>query len=159
MSSWIPAPSFMVKPSAPFLLDAERVGEFRAHVARHDGDFAAVDVSVARSSNGLLEAVRGVLAVPAWCGNSWDSIDDAAEEIEAELDFPYALCLLAFDVLLVSHPALALETVVRMSELQQSFSANGNQLMVVFVGRCWLPGCETSNERSRHSSRDETQTM
>jgi hypothetical protein len=140
MSSWIdypPPPPPGLGRTPPLLVEFNQLDEFAAYF--EDAGANRVDVAVANAvdSFSVIEALKTVLPFPEWCGSSWDSIEDAFEELRAAWSFPSLMVLRGFDRLLASHAHLALETTIRLHDLEQAFSVAGEQLILAFEGISW----------------------
>jgi hypothetical protein len=92
-----------------------------------------VDISSAESQADAIERLKERLPFPAWCGSSWDSIEDAFTEIQHTWPFPLALVVEGLPSLLRGRPHTALEFVIRMSQISAALSQAGKQLIVVYV--------------------------
>jgi hypothetical protein len=95
----------------------------------------ALDISSAASTFDVITALRQLLPFPSWCGSSWDSVDDAFEELRQAMTLPAALIIAGIDPLLGRSLHLGLETVLRLNDLERAFSVAGDQLLVFFVDR------------------------
>lgn len=85
----------------------------------------------------MIDALKSVLPFPDWCASSWDSIEDAFEEIRQGWSFPLVIAVRGLRPTLETRPHLALEVVVRLSELARALSVAGDQLIVVYVADHW----------------------
>jgi hypothetical protein len=85
----------------------------------------------------VVEGLKSVLAFPEWCGSSWDSIDDAFEEIRNGWRLPLILIVAGGANCWSRDPHLFLQTVMRLADLSRAFSAAGDQLMVVYAAEVW----------------------
>jgi hypothetical protein len=138
MSNWIPMPPpLLPKPSAPLLVESDRVEEFRHYFDSHGAERVEIDIAGATGTVDVIDAMKGVLAFPSWCGSSWDSIDDAFAEIHTAWRFPLVMVVHGLEALLDRRRHVGLETVLRLHELQQAFSTAGDQFVVVFSGAGW----------------------
>lgn len=137
MSEWftLPGAPVLMSSAQPYLVAPEMLGEFEFTVAEHALKRVEVDVASASTTADVIDRLKEVLAFPEWCASTWDSIEDAFEEIRMEWHFPLIVVMDGTDSLVVRSPHLALETVVRLSELSRAFSTAGDQLMVVYVWR------------------------
>lgn len=138
MSDWITVPSPpLLHASAPLLIEARRVEEFRRLVTGHGGTAEDVDVGGARGTADVVSALKNVLAFPSWCGSSWDSIEDAFAEIRAGSSFPVFALVHGLRGLVEHNPHLAFEIVIRLNALSDAFSSAGDQFVAVFVADRW----------------------
>jgi hypothetical protein len=139
MSDWIdyPEPPLVISRASPLLVEAGRLDEVAVRIT--GAGAGRVDVLVADVANGfeMIEALKAVLPFPEWCGSSWDSVEDAFDELRAAWSFPLLLVIRGYDLLLDSHQHVALETAIRLHELEQALSVAGDQLIVAFVGAGW----------------------
>jgi hypothetical protein len=119
------------------LIEASEVPKLRRYAATEGAHLAEIDVSGASDSAGVIGAMKVALPFPTWCGSSWDSIDDAFDELRSSWHLPLVLVVGGYDRLLAAHQHLGLETVIRFHELAQAFSAVKEQLIVVFEGTSW----------------------
>jgi hypothetical protein len=85
----------------------------------------------------MIDAMKSVLPFPDWCASSWDSIDDAFEEIRQSWSFPLVIAVRGLRTILETRPHLGLEVVLRLSELGRAFSIAGDQLTVIYVADRW----------------------
>jgi hypothetical protein len=139
MTSWIPwpAPPLVVAASPPMLVVSSELTGLKQYVARAEAHVAEADVSDVTDTVGVVGALKAVLPFPDWCASGWDSIDDAFEELRTTWPFPLMLVLRGYVRLLTSHQHVALETAIRLNEVEHAFSAIGHQLLVAFEGRTW----------------------
>lgn len=137
MSEWItpPGPPVLISRAQPYLVVPEMLGEFDHQVAERAAKRVEVDLASASAASDVISRLKEVLPFPEWCASSWDSIEDAFEEIREEWPFPLAVVVNGVDSLVARKPHLALETVLRVSELSHAFSVAGDQLLVVYVWR------------------------
>ena len=137
MSRWIdyPPPGYARTP--PLLVEANQLDDFAAYFEKAGANRVDVVVANAVDSFGVIEALKAVLPLPEWCGSSWDSIEDAFEELRAAWSFPLLMVLCSFDRLLADHTHLALETTIRLHDLEHAFSVAGEQLILAFEGVSW----------------------
>jgi hypothetical protein len=131
VSTWIQLPPVpvIVARSEPYLVEDRRLAEFRSHVLSAGASVVETDISNASNTAEVVGALKVILPFPDWCGSSWDSIDDAFEEIRRAWSFPLALIAHGLRFLIDKYPHLAMEIVIRMSGLAQAFSAAGDQLL------------------------------
>jgi hypothetical protein len=94
-------------------------------------------VAEADHSSRVIEAMKAVLEFPDWCASSWDSIDDAFEELHEAWKFPLLMIFRGFDELLAAHRHLALQTTIQIHDLKDAFAKDEDQLIVVFEGESW----------------------
>jgi hypothetical protein len=139
MSAWIdyPPPPLVRSAADPLLVESNRLDELVAYAEAAGA--TRVDVDVTKAANGfhVIEALKTVLPFPSWCGSSWDSIDDAFEELRAAWSFPLLMVLRGYGEMLASHQHGALETTIRLHEFQHALSAASDQLIVAFEGASW----------------------
>jgi hypothetical protein len=137
VSRWIDIPSPPVVHSRPYplLVETRRRDELLQHYrGAHHVD---LDVGGADHTSRVVEAMKAALEFPDWCASSWDSIDDAYEELGELWPFPLLMIFRGFDRLLEAHQHLALETTIQVHELRRAFSQDEKQLIVVFEGERW----------------------
>jgi len=140
MSSWIdypPPPSPGLGRTPPLLVESDQLDDFAAYFEQAGANRVDIALVNAVDSFGVIESLKAALPFPAWCGSSWDSIEDAFEELRATWSFPSLMVLRSFDRLLADHAHLALETTIRLHDLEQAFSAAGEQLILAFEGVSW----------------------
>jgi hypothetical protein len=139
VSAWFPLPPapLLVEAAEPYLVLQSRLDEFRGYLASVRARSVDMEIGVARDSAAVIDALKAVLPFPDWCGSSWDSIEDAFEEIRQEWSFPLVVVVHGLESLIERKPHLALEVVLRMSGLSHAFSVAGDQLMVSYVGKGW----------------------
>ena len=116
MSRWIdhPSPPLVVSRAAPLLVET-RLPELRKWFKRaHQVD---VDVSGVIDTAGVIDGLKAVLPFPDWCGSSWDSIDDAFQELHDAWSFPLLLVVRDFDRLLREHQHVALNATIGLDDL------------------------------------------
>lgn len=118
-------------------MENERLGELQAFAEKSRAQYVEVDVSSATDTITLIGAIRGILPFPSWCGSGWDSIDDAFNELRSTWPFPIFLVLRGYSELLASNQQLALEAMLRLCQLEGSFSKAEAQLIVAFAGDSW----------------------
>jgi hypothetical protein len=137
VSRWIdiPSPPVVHSRAYPLLVETRRRDDLLKHYRRaHHVD---LDVAGADHTSRVIEAMKAVLEFPDWCASSWDSIDDAYEELSEMWPFPLLMIFRGFDQLLETHQHLALETTIQTHELRRAFSQDEKQLIVVFEGESW----------------------
>jgi hypothetical protein len=139
VSAWIPLPPapLLVGRAEPYLVLEARLDDFRAYLASYRARSVDVEFGGAGDVAEVIGALKAVLPFPDWCGSSWDSIEDAFEEIRQGWSFPLVLVVHGLELLIGRKPHLALEVVIRMSGLSQAFSVAGDQLMVAYIGKNW----------------------
>ena len=137
MSRWIdvPSPPLVVSRAAPLLVETARLPELRKWFKR--ADQVDVDVSGVIDSAGVIDGLKAVLPFPDWCGSSWDSIDDAFQELHDAWSFPLLLVVRDFDRLLREHQHVALNATIGLDDLSTGFSEAGDQLIVAYAGVSW----------------------
>lgn len=139
VSRWIDLPRTLLVegPSEPYLVTEERLPELRKFVTGANATWATVDVASATGTGAMIDALKSVLPFPDWCASSWDSIEDAFEEIRQGWSFPLVIAVRGLRSTLETRPHLGLEVVVRLSELGHAFSVAGDQLTVIYVADRW----------------------
>ena len=137
MSRWIddPSPPLVVSRAAPLLVETARLPELRKWFKR--ADQVDVDVSGVIDAAGVIDGLKAVLPFPDWCGSSWDSIDDAFQELHDAWSFPLLLVVRDFDRLLREHQHVALNATIGLDDLGAGFSEAGDQLIVAYSGVSW----------------------
>lgn len=140
MSRWIDIPKafFAGSPSMPHLVIEQRVLGLRDFVTSSDGTWAAVDLSKATDVSMAIDSMKRVLPFPEWCASSWDSIDDAFEEIRRGWTFPLVIAVDGLRPMVERQPHLGLNIVIHLNGLSQAFSVAGDQLTVVYVADRWI---------------------
>lgn len=139
VSAWIQPPPvpLLVDRAEPYLVLEARLDDFRTYLDSARARSVEVEFGGARDVADLIGALKAVLPFPDWCGSSWDSIEDAFEEIRQGWSFPLVLVVHGLELLVGRKPHLALEVVIRMSGLSHAFSVAGDQFMVAYTGKNW----------------------
>jgi len=133
---WIPLPvPPLLAASAPWLITPTTVDAVRSELGSAGGRVGQLVLSSVGTTIHLVEQLRDTLTFPDWCGSSWDSVDDAFEEIRALSTFPCFAIVEGLQELFSRNPHLALELIVRLSELESSFAAAGDQFAVIYEVR------------------------
>ncbi|GDY30058.1 hypothetical protein GTS_16910 [Gandjariella thermophila] len=133
----MPSPPLLHARSVPYLVDEVNLAELRRYLDEARANVVEVDMAGATSVSDVIGAVRQALPFPEWCGLSWDSVEDAFEEIREAWRFPLVLILRGLPDLLRDRTHLGLETVIRFNSLEESFSLAGDQFVVVYAGTAW----------------------
>lgn len=135
MSTWLQlrGESWCIGESAPRVIERHVLDTALSRLRELGATVFLLDVGAATSAWDVVMSLKQVLPLPDWCGASWDSIDDAFEELRQGLSFPTAVVVTGGARLLDAHPRVALETVVRLGELERAFSIAGDQLLVFHV--------------------------
>ena len=139
VSRWVQvaATPFLEDPTEPLLIQSSALDQLRTFAQAEAVTMRTVDIAVAVSAIDVIEALKAVLAFPEWCGSSWDSIDDAFEEIRSGWRFPLILVVAGGPSCWARDPHLFLQTVLRLSELSRAFSSAGDQFTVVYTAEKW----------------------
>ncbi|MEP7764536.1 hypothetical protein [Sanguibacter sp. 25GB23B1] len=139
-SKWIEIPRtfFAGGRTVPHLVIEERVSDLREVVTSSGATWAAVDLSGATDVSEAIDSIKGVLSFPEWCASSWDSIDDAFEEIRRRWTFPLMIAVDGLRPMVERQPHLGLNIVIHLNALSQAFSVAGDQLTVVYVADRWI---------------------
>ncbi len=139
MSGWIqlPPPPLLWSKAVPYLAEYHHLDQVRQHFVGVSANWVEADLPNLNQVSDLVAALKEVLPFPDWCGSNWDSIEDAFEEIRQGWNFPLILVLHGLQDLLGRHCHFGLETVVRLSALQDSFSLAGDQFVVIYAGSNW----------------------
>lgn len=139
LNAWfrLPPVPLLVDSAEPYLVLESRLEDFRAYLASVGARAVDVEIGGAKDVAAVIATLKTVLSFPAWCGSSWDSIEDAFEEIRQEWSFPLVLVIHGLRSLMDRRPHLALEVVIRMNGLSHAFSLAGDQMMVAYVGEDW----------------------
>lgn len=134
-STWIslPPPPVLVAKSEPFLVPAERLPELVRYVRSGHANSVAVDLAGAEAVADVILALKGVLPFPDWCGNSWDSVEDAFEDLREAWSFPLVLVVTGLQSLVEHNAHLGLQTVLQLGRLSSGFSVAGDQFVVTYV--------------------------
>jgi len=119
--------------SPPLLVRRESLAVARRVLHDAGVEMIELDLSGAESTWDVTMRLKSLLPFPDWCGASWDSFDDAFEELRQELALPAALVVDGLDDLLERSRQVALETVVRLAELGTAFSVAGDQFAVLYL--------------------------
>ncbi|TFC22110.1 hypothetical protein E3O55_19025 [Cryobacterium sp. MDB1-18-2] len=146
VSQWIDLPRALLAagPAEPYLVTEERSSELFEFLNAAGATWVTVDVASAAGTGAVIDALKSRLPFPDWCASSWDSLENAFEEIRQSWSFPLVIVFRGLCSALETRPHLGLEVVVRLSELCQAFSVAGDQVTVIYVDR-WaveprLPG-------------------
>jgi len=139
VSTWFPLPPvpLLVDAAEPYLVLESRLDDFRGYLASVRARTVDVEIGGVSDVTAVVGALKTVLPFPDWCGSSWDSIEDAFEEIRQGWSFPLVVVVHGLRSLIDRKPHLALEVVIRMSGLSHAFSVADDQMMVTYVGRDW----------------------
>ena len=139
VSRWIDLPQGLLAFGRvePYLIQERRVIEVRDYAVAEGATWVTVDITDTAATAAVIDAVKAVLPFPDWCASSWDSIDDAFDEIRQGWRFPCVLEVRGLRSTLANRPHLGLEAVVRLSELRRAFSVAGDQLTVLYVDESW----------------------
>ncbi len=139
VSAWVPLPPapLLVDTAEPYLVLESRLDDFKGYLSSVRARTVEVEIGGASDATAVVGALKAVLPFPDWCGSSWDSIEDAFEEIRQGWSFPLVVVVHGLKSLIDRKPHLALEVVLRMSGLSHAFSVAGDQMMVTYVGRDW----------------------
>lgn len=139
VSAWFPLPPapLLVDVAEPYLVLESRLDDFRSYLSSVQAGSVDVEFGSACDVAAVVGALNTVLPFPEWCGSSWDSIEDAFEELRQTWSFPLVVVVHGLRSLIDRRPHLALEVVLRMSGLSRAFSVAGDQLMVTYVGSDW----------------------
>jgi hypothetical protein len=137
MSRWIdhPAPPLVVNRARPLLVETAHLDELRKWFKK--AHQVEIDIAGAERPADVIDALKGVLEFPDWCGSTWDSIDDAFQELVDAWQFPLLLVVRRFDRLLRAQPHVALNAMIHLDDMRAGFSAAEDQLIVVFEGAAW----------------------
>jgi hypothetical protein len=139
VSRWVQLASagFLLERAEPYLVASETVPEMAKYAHAEGAEMRSIDIGSAGTGGAVIDALKEVLPFPEWCGSSWDSIEDAFEEIREGWRFPLILVVAGLPTALAQRPHVALQTVLRFSDLSHAFSAAGDQLMVVYSADSW----------------------
>lgn len=139
MSDWFPLPPvpLVVDSAEPYLVLESHLDEFRRYILSVRAKPVDVDISNARHARDVILAIKDVLPFPDWCGSSWDSVEDAYEELRQAWQFPLVIVFHGLASLLKAMPHLGLEVVLRLNGLSEAFSISGDQLVPVYAGENW----------------------
>lgn len=132
---WIPLPGVppVLSMSAPLMVATVDSDAVRADLSSNGARLGGFSLGHVTTSVEFFEQLRKVLVFPQWCGSGWDSVDDAFEEIRAASSFPCFVIADGVQALFSRDPHLALEIVVRLSELQGAFATSGDQFAVIYL--------------------------
>ena len=133
-NGWVPLPEapLLLTASAPRLFERDRASDLRDELLSQGVRAAAIDLSTVATRSEFFDQLRTVLVFPDWCGSGWDSLDDAFEEIRLESSFPCFVLIYGLQDMLPRDLHLALEVVIRLSELEGAFSVAGEQFVVAY---------------------------
>jgi hypothetical protein len=139
LSRWISLPSVppLVDAAEPYLVEQTSLEELRSYFSTAGATLVYIDLTAANNTSDVVGALKVSLPFPEWCGSSWDSIEDAFEEIRLLWSFPLAVIAYGLKSLIERKPHLALEVVLRMSSLSHAFSVAGDQFLVAYIGDDW----------------------
>lgn len=131
---WIPLPGVppLLSASAPLMIRPVSADAVRSELSSAGARLSELSLGSVTTTVELFEQVRKILVLPEWCGSGWDSVDDAFEEIRAASSFPCVVLVQGLQELFARDPHLALEIVVRLSELEGAFAASGDQFAVIY---------------------------
>lgn len=136
---WFPLPAvpLLVDQAEPYLVPEPHLAEFLDYLSKVRARSVAVDVAAAHDVGDVVLGLKAVLPFPDWCGSSWDSIEDAFEELRHAWSFPLVVVVSGLLPLIEKRPHLGLEVVLRFSDLSRAFSVAGDQFFVTYVDRSW----------------------
>lgn len=139
VSRWVqlPAAPFFKDPTQPLLIRTSALDQLRTFARAEGMTMREVDIASAGSAMDVTAGLKAVLPVPAWCGSSWDSLDDAFEEIRSGLKFPEILVVSGGSTCWSRDQHLFLQTVLMLAHLSQAFSSAGDQFAVVYAADSW----------------------
>lgn len=139
VSRWIDLPQGLLAfgRAEPHLVYEQHIMEARDFAVAAGATWVTVDITDAADTTSVIVALKDVLPFPDWCASSWDSIDDAFDEIRQAWRFPCVLEVRGLRSTLRNRPHLGLEAVVRLSELRRAFSVAGDQLAVLYMDESW----------------------
>lgn len=139
VSTWfaLPPMPLLVSAAEPYLVLESRLADFRDYLSSTLARTVDVEIGSASDVVGVIDALKAVLPFPDWCGSSWDSVEDAFEEIRQAWSFPLVILVHGLRSLMGGKPHLALEVAIRMSGLSHAFSVAGDQLVIAYVGEDW----------------------
>lgn len=140
MSRWIDIPRtfFAGGASKPYLVTEEHVPALREFVTSSGAGWASIDLSIATDVAAAINCLKDVLKFPDWCASSWDSIEDAFEEIRQGWHFPLVVAIGGLRPLLNTDPQVGLDVVVHLSQLSEAFSIAGDQFTLVYIADRWI---------------------
>ncbi|WP_420897926.1 barstar family protein [Cryobacterium algoricola] len=135
VTQWInlPRPLLVGGPAEPYLVNEVRLSELRDFVTAAGATWVTVDIASVDGTGAVIDALKSRLPFPDWCASSWDSMEDAFEEIRQSWSFPLVVTVQGLRSTLEKRPHVGLEVVLRLSELCHAFSVAGDQLTVVYV--------------------------
>lgn len=134
MQDWIdlPASGLIAERSQPYFLREVDLPAAAGLLPSH-GQLIVADVRGSKSALEVIEALKAVLPFPDWCGSSWDSIDDASPDLLEAWPFPLIVVIEGLPELWANSRHLAVQTVIRLSDISDSFSALGKQVVLAYV--------------------------
>jgi hypothetical protein len=135
MNAWLDLPneSWATVGGAPYVVDANLLQTATARLGLLGASVTSIEVGLARSAWDVVQQLKQAVPLPEWCGASWDSVDDAFEELRQALRFPVVLVVRGIQLLLVEDIQVGLETIVRLADLGRAFSAAGDQFVALYV--------------------------
>jgi hypothetical protein len=135
VSNWISVRELgpVEAPAPPWVVATSHVENFRQVAGNRGANVSLIDVADAESTFDVIVRLREVVAVPDWCGNSWDSIHDAFPDVLSANQFPLILLVDGLAHLLSRRPALGLHAVDELSSLSRSLGAAGAQFEPVYL--------------------------
>jgi hypothetical protein len=119
LSRWIQLPSspIVLERSEPLLAEEARLEEVVEFAQTDGATLVTVDIASSTDSRAVIDGMKAVLRFPDWCGSSWDSIEDAFEELRQAWSFPLVLVVRGLRRVLEDRPHLGLQVVIRLSQL------------------------------------------
>jgi len=133
----VPAAPFFKDRTQPLLIQTSALDRLRTFARAEGMTMRNVDIASAGSAMDVIVGLKAVLPVPAWCGSSWDSFDDAFEEIRSGLKFPEILVLWGGLTCWSRNQHVFLQTVLMLATLSDAFSSAGDQFTVVYAADSW----------------------
>lgn len=128
-----PSDALLMGRGDPYLVRVQDADDLLGHVSALGAKTVEIDVASASSVMDTIQAMKDVLPFPNWCGSSWDSIEDAFQELLEAWDFPMYMMVRGFDDLLTRQPHVALKSVLRLQSLSEQFAFTGKQFLVVYL--------------------------
>ena len=133
-SNWILLPAeLLLGRGAPIVAAVEHACELAQRLAGNEVRIVDIDLSAVPDEIELFLRLKGELPFPEWCGNNWDSVFDAFEELKSGWTFPLAFLIRGLERFIGVQPAVALRAVISLAQLSDGLGSDGKQLVVVYV--------------------------
>lgn len=94
---------------------------------------AVAEISESRESSHIAEAIGKKLWLPEYCGSTWDSLLDVADDVQVTWSFPLALILEGVDAVMLTSPSFAAETIYWSMQFGDRIQSSGAKFELEFA--------------------------